>query len=168
MKHWITAVAVGLSLLTVAVQPAAAQLGYNAPQYGYGYRPQLSPYLPLAAANPNATNFNLNFQAAAVGTFYNELNTRRNYTISRLALSDIERQLDRGGAVPEDDALLRPLGTPGGSQFGSSGHLTAYNNTIGYFGTGYPRPGLPGSATSSAYRGQGQPPRGPSTPSTPR
>jgi hypothetical protein len=157
MKQVIASIAVGVGLLVVAVRPASAQLGYYAPQYGQGYRPQLSPYLPLAGAQLSGTNFNPAFQAFAVSGFQNEMNRRYNYAQARLALSDIERQLERGGAPTSDDeALLRPLGAPGGAQFGSSGHLTANNNTIGYFGTGYPRLGGQGTTTSSPIR---QPPR---------
>ena len=132
---------VALVLLGVAVSPVSAQQGRNPPNYGPGYRPLLSPYLNLAnttGANGQLLNPAINYYLGTV----TEFDRRRNDAVFRGAINELDRRYMSAGTTPEDEDLLRPLP--------SSGHMTAFGNTAGYFGTGYPRLGNVGAATSRA------------------
>jgi hypothetical protein len=99
---------------------------YNRPNYGPGYRPQLSPYLNFLRGGDPAANYFL-------GTLP-EIQRRTNAQVFSSSILDLENrtaQQPTGG-----DGIFNPLGT--------SGHPTAFNNTAGYFNQMNPR--IPGGA----------------------
>ncbi len=106
-------------LLGLSAAPVSAQfqpVPYNQPQYGVGYRPQLSPYLNLLRGGNTAANYYLGVVP--------EFERRQNRETFQNALSRIDEQLNK--TVVEED-LAVPLG--------GTGHVTAFGNTGGYFGS---------------------------------
>src|SRR6516162_5296416 len=112
-----------LSLATIAVVllagsgVARAQFQPPArPNYGPGYRPQLSPYLNLLRGGDPAANYFL-------GTVP-EQQRRANAQFFRQQLLDLEAKTGPTVAAEDVDILGPTL---------VSGHPTAFNTTAGYF-----------------------------------
>ncbi len=124
------------SLMLAAVEPASAQQPppylYNQPQYGVGFRPQLSPYLNLTGRNDPAVNYFL-------GTLP-EFDRRYTKQLYGAAIGSLESQaLKPTPPAVADVDLFTPLAT--------TGHPTAFQNTGGYFQNSQGRPLVAGQAT---------------------
>jgi hypothetical protein len=108
------------------------------PNYGPGYRPQLSPYLNLLRGGDPAANYYLGVIP--------EIQRRTNAQIFSTEISELDRRTL--GAIPTtEQSLFQPL--PG------TGHPTTFGNT-GYFfgGTLPPTAGRPGGTGLPAPRGR--------------
>jgi hypothetical protein len=118
------------ALLLSSAGTARAQFQAPArPNYGPGYRPQLSPYLNLLRGGDPAANYYL-------GTLP-EMQRRANAQTFSSEISELDRRVF-GNVPTEETRIFQPL--PG------SGHPTAFGNTGTYFGgtnpaTAGPRPG---------------------------
>jgi hypothetical protein len=159
MKRFPGLAAAALAGAVLAAAPAQAQMvyPYSRPNYGPGYQPQLSPYLNFLRGGDPAANYFLGtlpeFQRRAnakqFGTEINALN---------------QAMLSQATAEPVDPLLFRPLM--------ETGHPTAFNNTLTYFGQGTPVPGVARSS-GAGYRppgttGYGVPSIPGATPGAPR
>ena len=120
-----------LVLSALAAQPAAAQPGIYAPSappsYGVYNRPLLSPYLNLLRGGDTASNYFLGVVP--------EQNRRFNDRLFRSEIRDLERRTADTSTPGDFEDLITPLG--------STGHPTAFLNTVGYFGAGAGRVGVP-------------------------
>jgi hypothetical protein len=121
---------------TAFAQPGGYPYGPpRGPAYGPGYRPGLSPYLNITRGGGDpAVNYFL-------GTIP-EFQRRANAQLFSSQIADLETRPPAVGAGGVADAdLFNPLA--------STGHLTAFQNTAGYFpggartGPGAARPPLP-------------------------
>jgi hypothetical protein len=113
--HTLVLLAAGAALLAAA-GTASAQAPYNVPQYGVGFRPGLSPYLNLLRGGDPAANYYLGVIP--------EFERRQNSTIFRGALLELDQKVAR-------DTVELGLG----EAVTSTGHITAFGNTGGYFGS---------------------------------
>jgi hypothetical protein len=113
----LTAAAAGLA---GAAGPAPAQ--YTAPlsrpNYGPGYRPQLSPYLNLLRGGDPASNYFLGVIP--------EQQRRANTQLFRQEISALEVEAAQSRLAPQDADIFQPLHR--------TGHPTAFGNTVTYFG----------------------------------
>jgi hypothetical protein len=133
MKHLLVAALAGLAGLSpLAAGSAQAQLTYpiRPPNYGVGYRPGLSPYLNINRGGDPAINYYL-------GTIP-EFQRRANAAQFRSQILDLETRAS--APAPEEADILTPLP--------STGHVTAFNNTAGFFNN--PNPRTPGMAAGTA------------------
>jgi hypothetical protein len=128
-------VCVSLAVLLTAASLARAQFQPpTAPNYGPGYRPQLSPYLNLLRGGDPAANYYL-------GTLP-EFQRRANAQLFGSEISELDRRVF--GTIPTEEQRLQQA-------LPASGHPTAFGYTGYYFGGSTPanrgqRPGgLPGS-----------------------
>jgi hypothetical protein len=110
------------------------------PNYGPGYRPQLSPYLNLLRGGDPAANYYL-------GTLP-EMQRRANAQMFGTEISELDRRT-LGATQTTEQLITQPL--PG------SGHPTVFGNTLYYFGGGNPT--QPGAQRPGATPPQGQRPR---------
>jgi hypothetical protein len=94
---------------------------YNQPRYGVGYQPPLSPYLNLLRGGNQAANYFL-------GTVP-EIERRQNSQLFRSALLELDQKVSR-------ETVELGLAAP----ITSTGHITAFGNTGGYFGSTTVRP----------------------------
>jgi hypothetical protein len=108
---------VGLSASAASAQPRP----YNQPQYGVGYQPPLSPYLNLLRGGNTAANYFL-------GTVP-EMQRRQNDQLFRSALHELDQKVSQESV---ELGLAEPVS--------STGHVTAFGNTGGYFGNTTVRP----------------------------
>ena len=133
MKRLISAALLAIVLAGTGTARAQFQPP-SAPNYGPGYRPQLSPYLNLIRGGDPAANYYL-------GTLP-EFQRRANAQLFSTEISELDRRLL--GNVPTREQLF-------GQALPSTGHVTTFGNTLYYFGANTPsrgqRPGatLPGS-----------------------
>jgi len=116
-------------LMLAAVETASAQRPppylYNQPNYGPGFRPQLSPYLNLTGRNDPAVNYFL-------GTIP-EFDRRYTKQLYGSAIGGLETQaLNPTSPAAPDVDLFTPLAT--------TGHPTTFQNTGGYFQNSQGRP----------------------------
>ena len=137
MKRFILVPLFALSTLLVpAVGSAMAQntFPYRAPQYGYGYQTQLSPYLRMLTPGDSAVNY--------YGLVLPEFQRRqdRNQIFGQLQ-SGITNRLPARPQLQERD-----FDTP----LPSTGHVTAFGYTGTYFG------GLGNNPGNPFQRGGGQ------------
>jgi hypothetical protein len=102
-----------------ATGQAAAQQPYTpgVPQFGPGYRTQLNPSLNLLRGGNPAVNYFL-------GTLP-EIDRRSNARMFSSAIYDLEQRTPAGASSSLDADLLTP--PP------STGHMTAFGNTAGFF-----------------------------------
>jgi hypothetical protein len=110
----------------LGLPPTTASAQYyrplGAPNYGPGYRAPLSPYLNLLRGGDPAANYFLGVIP--------EFERRSNDRTFRSAIRDLDER-ERTAQVAEAEGLLNPLP--------STGHATAFQNTVGYFGQFTPR-----------------------------
>ncbi len=112
----------GLALAAVAVifvsagAASAQPYPYNMPRYGVGFQPGLSPYLNLLRGGNTAANYYL-------GTIP-EFERRQNSEVFRNALTELDIKVSQEAV---ELGLAEPIGT--------TGHVTAFGNTGGYFGS---------------------------------
>jgi hypothetical protein len=106
------------------------------PNYGPGYRPQLSPYLNLLRGGDPAANYYL-------GTLP-EFERRANAQLFGTEISDLDRRL-LGNVLTEELRLLQPIPP--------TGHATAFGSTLYYFGTTNPL-GSAGQRLGTTQSGQ--------------
>jgi hypothetical protein len=112
----------GLALAAVAVillsaSAASAQpYPYNMPRYGVGFQQGLSPWLNLLRGGNTASNYYL-------GTIP-EFERRQNSEVFRNALTQLDIKVSQEAV---ELGLSEPIGT--------TGHVTAFGNTGGYFGS---------------------------------
>src|SRR4051794_41899513 len=122
MKRFLLASLAALAGLAGAADLASAQVQapyvgpVARPNYGPGYRPQLSPYLNLLRGGDPAANYYL-------GTLP-EFQRRANAQTFSSEISELDRRV-LGNVPTEETRLFQPL--PG------SGHPTAFGNTGSYF-----------------------------------
>jgi hypothetical protein len=107
------------------------------PNYGPGYRPQLSPYLNLLRGGDPAANYFL-------GVIPEE-QRRYNARVFSADIADLDRRLLGATAPTEEQRLFTPL--PG------TGHPTVFGNTGTYFGGSNPYGG-PGLRQPTPLPGQ--------------
>ena len=106
-----------IAVLVLAAGAASAQPHpYNQPRYGVGYQPPLSPYLNLLRGGNTAANYYL-------GTIP-EIERRQNAQLFRSSLLELDQKITRETV---ELGLAVPIGT--------TGHITAFGNTGGYFGS---------------------------------
>jgi hypothetical protein len=105
------------------------------PNYGPGYRPQLSPYLNLIRGGDPAANYYL-------GTLP-EFQRRSNAQLFSSEISDLDRRVF-GAIATQEQRLEQPL--PG------TGHPTAFGYT-GYYYGGTPPPGTGQRASGTSLPG---------------
>jgi hypothetical protein len=111
------------------------------PNYGPGYRPQLSPYLNLIRGGDPAANYYL-------GTLP-EFQRRANAQMFSADISELDRRT-LGNVSTLEQRIDQPL--PG------SGHPTAFGNTLSYFGASNPYAGgAPRAGNTGASSGQQRP-----------
>jgi hypothetical protein len=114
-----------VAVLCFAAGTASAQpRPYNAPQYGVGYHPPLSPYLDLLRGGNIASNYFL-------GTIP-EIERRQNAQLFQTELFKLDQKISQETV---ELGIADPIGT--------TGHVTAFGNTGGYFGSLTGRPGPP-------------------------
>jgi hypothetical protein len=115
-------VAVSLAVFLVGAGMARAQFqAPAAPNYGPGYRPQLSPYLNLLRGGDPAANYYL-------GTLP-EFQRRANAQQFSSEINELDRRVF-GNILTEEQRLALPLP--------ASGHPTAFGYTGYYFGGANP------------------------------
>ena len=106
-----------VALALIIASAASAQPGPpNAPRYGVGFRPGLSPYLNLLRGGDPAANYYL-------GTIP-EFERRQNSQVFRNSLIELDAKVSQ-------EAVELGLAEP----IGATGHVTAFGNTGGYFGS---------------------------------
>jgi hypothetical protein len=106
-----------LAAILVSTGAASAQpYPYNMPRYGVGFQPGLSPYLNLLRGGNTAANYYL-------GTIP-EFERRQNSEVFRNALIQLDTKVSQETV---ELGLSAPIGT--------TGHVTAFGNTGGYFGS---------------------------------
>jgi hypothetical protein len=124
-----------LALFAICLLASTASAQFQAPtrpNYGPGYRPQLSPYLNLIRGGDPAANYYL-------GTLP-EFQRRQNAQLFSTEISELDRRT-LGNVQTTEQLLGQPL--PG------TGHPTAFGSTLYYFGSSNPnqpgaqRPGAP-------------------------
>ena len=129
MKRFLGVAVAALAAALLAGAPARAQMSfpYSRPNYGPGYTPMLSPYLNFLRGGDPAANYFL-------GTLP-EFQRRANVKQFSSALNSLDQELLYPSLAQQPDPLLfRPLM--------ETGHPTAFNNTLNYFGQGTPIPGV--------------------------
>jgi hypothetical protein len=120
MKRFVLApLASFAGLLLLAAGPASAQMTipYGAPAYGPFYQPMLSPYLNLLRGGDPAANYFLGVLP--------ESQRRQNVRVFGAAIQNLDQRAETPAATPEELELYTPLK--------STGHPTAFNNTLSYF-----------------------------------
>lgn len=135
MSRFIGVLLSAWCLMLAAVPTASAQTPppylYNQPQYGVGYRPQLSPFLNLTGRNDPAVNYFLQTLP--------EFDRRYTKQVYGAAISGLEAQaLKPTPPAVADVDLFTPLAT--------TGHPTTFQNTGGYFQNSQGRPLAAGQA----------------------
>jgi hypothetical protein len=111
-----------VAVVCLAASSATAQpRPYNQPQYGVGYQPGLSPYLNMLRGGNSAANYFL-------GTLP-EIARRQNDQLFRSALHELDQKVSQESV---ELGLSEPVT--------STGHVTAFGNTGGYFGQTTVRP----------------------------
>jgi hypothetical protein len=114
--HTLVFLAAGAALFVAAGTASAQPYPYNVPQYGVGFRPGLSPYLNLLRGGDQAANYFLGVVP--------EFERRQNSAVFRGALLELDQRVSRD---------ITDLGL--GEAVTSTGHITAFGNTGGYFGS---------------------------------
>jgi hypothetical protein len=119
MKRIILVPLVAFAGLLVPAGPASAQLTYpyGPPAYGPFYTPMLSPYLNLLRGGDPAANYFLGVLP--------EVQRRQNARMFGAAIQSLDQRAEAPAATPEELELYTPLR--------STGHATAFNNTLSYF-----------------------------------
>lgn len=130
--------------VTFADQASAQFGGPNVPNYGPGYRGNISPYLNLFRGRTNGGGFNANAIDYYLGTRA-EQQRRQNASEFRDEIDDIERR-DRIGDVPDDEGRDRPIETGTSTRFGST--LGFYNNRQNFLA---PTAGRLGGGSGSGF-----------------
>ncbi len=132
---------VGLALaafLVLGSNTARAQFQPpSRPNYGPGYRPQLSPYLNLLRGGDPAANYYL-------GTLP-EFQRRSNAQQFSTEISELDRRT-LGNVATAEQRILQPLPV--------SGHPTGFGTTLNYFGSSNPY--ATGGQRQTAPQQQGQ------------
>lgn len=149
MRHWAAFTLAALTALAAGAVPARAQAPYPGarPNYGVGFRPGLSPYLDITRGGSPAINYYLGTRP--------EFQRRYDAAQFRTELRGLETRVATP-AGEEEEVLGRPTVT---------GHVTAFNNTAGYFNSMAPpagtlvraRPGAGAGKTPAAYPPRGRP-----------
>jgi hypothetical protein len=134
---------VSLAILTalLAAQSAQAQGFYGRsgpPNYGPGYRPQLSPYLDIIRGR----NFGVDYYLGTRQEFIRRQNTAA-------FASEIDELRSREGGIFEAGVAERPV---------QSGTPTAFGNTLGYYNNpvNFVAPPVTGTASRGGSMSQAQ------------
>jgi hypothetical protein len=149
MKRFVrAALATFAGFLLLAAGSASAQVTvpYGAPAYGPFYQPMLSPWLNLLRGGDPAANYFLGVLP--------EMQRRQNARVFGAAIQTLDQRAAAPAATPEELELYTPLR--------STGHATAFNNTLNYFNTNAPR-----TTPTTPRRQQPQAPGGPPQPGRP-
>jgi hypothetical protein len=120
MKRFVLALLASFpGLLFLAPGSASAQMNYmmGPPAYGPFYSPMLSPYLNLLRGGNPAANYFLGVLP--------EYQRRMNARAFSGAIQSLDQRAETPPATPEELELYTPLK--------STGHATAFNNTLSYF-----------------------------------
>jgi hypothetical protein len=117
MTRLTTGLFLAAAVLCLSAGAASAQpYPYNVPRYGVGYTPGLSPYLNLLRGGDPAANYYLGVIP--------EFQRRQNATVFQSELLKLDQRITQETA---ELGLADPIG--------STGHVTAFGNTGGYFGS---------------------------------